>query len=103
MPAELLIPTNHLKKAALLYRAINHKIRTQILLMLHQKGRVSVTPIYKKLKLEQAVCSQHLAILRRAAIVKTEREGKQIFYSVNYQQIALLHESAAMLLPKDKS
>jgi DNA-binding transcriptional ArsR family regulator len=41
-----------------------------------------------KLRLEQSVASQHLAILRRAGIVSTTRDGKFIHYSVNYARLA---------------
>jgi DNA-binding transcriptional ArsR family regulator len=34
------------------------------------------------------VASQHLAILRRAGIVITERDGKFIHYTINKQRIA---------------
>ncbi|HMW27776.1 MAG TPA: ArsR family transcriptional regulator, partial [Ferruginibacter sp.] len=37
--------------------------------------------------LEQSVASQHLAILRKAGIVSTEREGKFIYYMVNYKRL----------------
>jgi DNA-binding transcriptional ArsR family regulator len=37
--------------------------------------------------LEQSVASQHLAILRRAGIVTTQRDGKFIYYTVNYSRI----------------
>jgi DNA-binding transcriptional ArsR family regulator len=43
--------------------------------------------MYGKLKLEQSVASQHLSILRKAGFVLTERQGKFIFYSVNYQRL----------------
>lgn len=76
-----------LKKGALVLRAVNHKLRQQLLHLMHKKGPVSVTDIYVKLRLEQSVASQHLAILRRAGFVKTERQGKQIFYSVNYDKL----------------
>ena len=46
---------------------------------------MTVTDIYVKLRLEQSVASQHLAILRKAGVVQTERDGKFIFYSLGYQ------------------
>ena len=49
---------------------------------------MTVTEIYVKLRLEQSVASQHLAILRRAGIVSTARDGKFIFYSLNYARLA---------------
>ncbi|HEU4609081.1 MAG TPA: ArsR family transcriptional regulator, partial [Chitinophagaceae bacterium] len=51
-----------------------------------------VTEIYIRLRLEQSVASQHLAILRRAGIVRTDRDGKFIYYSVNTSRIsAIMH------------
>jgi ArsR family transcriptional regulator, virulence genes transcriptional regulator len=87
-----------LKKAALILRAINHTLRQQLLKLLHQHGRMTVTEIYKKLRLEQSVASQHLAVLRTAGFVVTEREGKHIFYSVNYRRIKDIHQFSATLL-----
>jgi DNA-binding transcriptional ArsR family regulator len=58
--------------------------------MLHfidSKTRINVTDIYHHFKLEQSVASQHLAILRKQRYVITERDKKNIFYSVNYQRI----------------
>ncbi len=84
---ELKIDAFQLKKAALVLRAINHKLRQQIMKLIHQHGRITVTEIYVKLRLEQSVASQHLAILRRAGFVLTTRDGKFIFYSVNYDRL----------------
>ena len=95
---ELDVEVIKLKKAALILRAINHKLRQQILQLIHQNGRMTVTEIYVKLRLEQSVASQHLAILRKANFVATERDGKFIFYSVNYQQIRHVHHTAERLL-----
>src|SRR5699024_5007550 len=75
------------KKARMILRAINHTLRQQIIKLLEEKERLTVTEIYVKLRLEQSVASQHLAILRRADIVKTEREGKYIFYTLNKGRI----------------
>src|SRR4028119_158393 len=78
----------HLKKAALVLRAMNHKLRQQMIKMLDENKRLTVTEIYVKLRLEQSVASQHLAILRRAGIVITQRDGKFIYYTVNYPRVA---------------
>jgi DNA-binding transcriptional ArsR family regulator len=75
------------KKAALILRSVNHKLRQQILELINENGRMTVTEIYIKLRLEQSVASQHLAILRKSNIVKTTREGKFIWYSVNHDRL----------------
>ncbi len=78
---------NALKKAALVLRALNHKLRQQLLKLIEDEKKITVTEIYVRLRLEQSVASQHLAILRKAGIVNTERDGKFIFYTVNYKRI----------------
>jgi DNA-binding transcriptional ArsR family regulator len=95
---ELKIDVLQLKKAALVLRAVNHKLRQQIMKLLHQHGKMTVTEIYVKLRLEQSVASQHLAILRKAGFVDTLRDGKFIYYSVNYERLAEAHEFAKQLL-----
>lgn len=75
------------KKAALVLRAINHKLRQQILKLIDEHDKITVTDLYQKLSLEQSVASQHLAILRKAGFVKTSRTGKFIYYSVNASRV----------------
>ena len=95
---ELRIDVLQLKKAALILRAINHKLRQQILKLIHQNGKMAVTEIYVKLRLEQSVASQHLAILRKAGFVNTLRDGKFIYYSVNYNRLDQVHKIVHDLL-----
>lgn len=76
-----------IKKAALVLRAVNHKLRQLIIQTIYEHKRISVTDLYIKLRLEQSVASQHLAILRKAGAVSTIREGKFIYYTVNHDRI----------------
>src|ERR1700712_2727881 len=80
------------KKAAVILRAINHKLRQQIMRLLEDQQKMTVTEIYVQLRLEQSVASQHLAILRRAGIVDTFRDGKYISYSINSERLAQLNQ-----------
>jgi DNA-binding transcriptional ArsR family regulator len=77
-----------LRKAVLVLRAVNHDLRQQIVKLLEENGNMSVTDIYVNLRLEQSVASQHLAILRRAGIVNTERQGKYILYSLDQERLS---------------
>lgn len=76
-----------LRKAVLTLRAINHKLRKDMIALLEENEKMTVTDLYVKLRLEQSVASQHLAILRKANIVETEREGKFIFYRLNKDRL----------------
>lgn len=88
----------NVKKASLVLRAINHKLRQQILKLIDENGRITVTEIYVKLRLEQSVASQHLSILRKAGFVNTERDGKYIYYTVNTARIEELNNFVESLL-----
>jgi DNA-binding transcriptional ArsR family regulator len=78
---------HNLKKAALVLRALNHKLRQQLIKLIEDEGKLKVTDIYVRMRLEQSVASQHLAILRLAGIVSTERDGKFIYYTINRQRM----------------
>ena len=97
-PESIEIRSIELKKTALVFRAVNHNLRQQMLQLIHKRERIKVTDIFVKLRLEQCVVSQHLSILRRAGLVYTERQGKSIFYSVNYSRLQQLHIVSAQLL-----
>jgi DNA-binding transcriptional ArsR family regulator len=90
---------SELRKAVLVLRAVNHKLRQRIIDLLEENGQMTVTDIYVKLRLEQSVASQHLAILRRASVVVTDRQGKFIYYSLNHDRLSqiskLVEELAA--------
>lgn len=97
---EITVELLTLKKADLIIRALNHKLRLQIIRLLHDKEELTVTEIYVKLRLEQSVASQHLALLRRAGIVETRREGKFIFYSVSGARIEEIFKISKSLVGK---
>ena len=50
---------------------------------------LSVNEIVEKLDVSQPTVSHHLAILREADLVTIREEGKQTFYSLNQENIAV--------------
>lgn len=81
--AEIRLDFSELRKVVLALRALDHEVRQQIVALLDEGERLSVTDIYVRLRLEQSVISQHLAILRTAEVVHTQRQGKFIQYFLN--------------------
>jgi DNA-binding transcriptional ArsR family regulator len=77
-----------LRQAVLTLRAIDHEIRQKIIKVLQQKGTMTVTEIFVALRIEQSVASQHLAVLRKAGVVFSERHGKFIHYSLNEEKLS---------------
>ena len=86
--ADVRLDYAELRKAVLVLRAVNHSLRQKMIDLLEENGKMTVTEIYIKLRLEQSVASQHLAILRRAGVVSTERHGKFIFYTINEERLS---------------
>lgn len=76
-----------LDRAAEIMRAMAHPLRLNILEFIDKNKVINVNKIYNTLNLEQSITSQHLKILRQAGLVNTKREGKFIFYSLNYKTI----------------
>lgn len=87
-PEDIVLEYDELRRVVLILRAVNHELRQSVIELLDKNKRMTVTDIYIKLRLEQSVASQHLAILRRAGVVHTEREGKYIYYSLNKERLA---------------
>ena len=75
-------------------RALLHPLRQKFLHMMDSSKtkQVNVTQIYTKLKLEQTVASQHLAILYAANLVIRTRKSRERLYSVNYPAIDALNK-----------
>ncbi len=87
----VLLDTLALKKATLVLRAVNHKLRQQILKTIDAAGKITVTDLYSKLLLDQSSASQHLSVLRRSGFVKTIRDGKKIYYSIHAKRFTQLN------------
>ncbi len=74
--------TEKLERAAVMLKAMAHPIRMAIVDMIVREKQLSVTEIYEKLKIEQAVASQHLAILKDKEVLTMRREGKNCIYFI---------------------
>lgn len=80
-----------------LFKALAHPIRVRALERLVIQ-EISVGELAELLGLDVSQLSQQLAILRRANVVTTRREGNTIYYSVRDPKIARLFEVAKKLL-----
>ncbi len=82
------IDNARISKASLIMRALAHRLRLNIIVFIDKNKIVNVNRIHRELKLEQSITSQHLKILKNADLVKTRRDGRYIYYIVNYDTIA---------------
>ncbi|MCF8235254.1 MAG: metalloregulator ArsR/SmtB family transcription factor [Bacteroidales bacterium] len=80
--AKMQLDIMKLEMAASKLRAMAHPMRIAIIDLLNDTEKLSVTQIYKKLKLEQASASHHLNILKNKGVLVSRRDGKKIYYSL---------------------
>ncbi|NLR72165.1 helix-turn-helix transcriptional regulator [Novosphingobium sp. ERN07] len=79
-----------------LFRVIGHPSRMGILLAL-VAGEHGVSALEQKTAIGQPGLSQQLAILRKAELVATRREAKQVFYSLNPATLHVAREAIEKL------
>ena len=70
-------------------KALAHPLRLSIIAFIDKNGEINVNKIYRSLRLEQSITSQHLKILREARLVDMEKSAQQRIYTIN---TASLHE-----------
>lgn len=92
---ELVLPISELK--AELFRALSHPARIRILETL-SAGERSVGEMQPEIGIELSHLSQQLAVLRRAGLVASRKEGQSVYYSVKNPLITDLLKVAKQLL-----
>jgi len=77
MPAE-----SDLYDLSELFKVFGDNTRIKLLFVLHA-GELCVSDISEKLDMTQSAVSHQLKILKQAKLIKSRRDGKQIFYSLS--------------------
>jgi len=67
-------------------KALSDETRQSILKML-QGGEMSVGEIVEAFKISQPTISHHLNVLKNVGLVTSRKQGKQIFYSINQENV----------------
>lgn len=69
-----------------IYKAFSNEQRLKLLKCLNNPK--NVTDLLDNCSLTQSSLSQHLKVLRDAGVVKTDRNGKEIIYSICNRKVA---------------
>lgn len=88
--------------AAELLRSLASEKRLRILCLLSEAEH-SVGGLCAALSISQANASQQLAVLRRAGLVKTRRDGQSIFYRLASEQGRLVLEALCRVYDRRRS
>jgi len=76
-----------------IFKALGHPIRYDIVKFLLDEPKC-VCELNENIEFTQSNLSQHLRILKDAGILKSEKHGLQIFYSVTNDEIRKLIQNA---------
>ncbi len=87
------ITKSELNKLTKFYKALGDPVRIKLVKFL-MDDRKCVHEISKYLNLEQSLTSHQLRKLRDACIIKSEREGKYVFYSLDDKHVSKIIEQA---------
>ncbi|MFP4090268.1 MAG: ArsR/SmtB family transcription factor [Cyclobacteriaceae bacterium] len=76
-----------LEKAAFILKTLAHPLRLSIVDLLTNNDRLSVNEICNMLDSEQSLTSHHLSNMKLKGILDSEREGKNIYYSLKLKEV----------------
>lgn len=74
------------------HRALGDLTRMRIVQLLATGGDLTVSELGRRLHISQPLLSWHLHRLRRAGIVVTERQGREVRCAIDRSRFAELHE-----------
>ena len=70
------------------FKALANEERIEIVKLLKKNKEMFAQDVEKHFYLEQSTTSHHLNTLRRAGITKTRKEGRKVYYSINYESFS---------------
>jgi len=68
-----------------MFKALANDERIEMVRLLKKNGEMFAQDVERHFYLEQSTTSHHLNILRRSGITKARKEGRKIFYSIDYE------------------
>ncbi|MGS0683956.1 ArsR/SmtB family transcription factor [Nakamurella sp. GG22] len=79
------------------FKTLGHPARIRVLELLGQREH-AVSELLPEIGVEPANLSQQLAVLRRAGLVETRKEGSAVYYSLTSPEVAELLRVARVIL-----
>ncbi len=76
-----------LDEGAKLFKALGDETRLAIIRQLQEQGEVCACDFMACCDLAQPTVSHHLKVLRQAGLVKTEKRGLWVYYTLNSEKL----------------
>lgn len=93
----MVVPLHQAK--AELFRTMGHPVRIRVLELLLDRPR-PVHELLAETEIEASSLSQQLAVLRRAGLVQSGRDGASVVYTLSAPEVADLMTAARQVLSK---
>ena len=81
------ISVDVVQDASRVLRCIGHPVRLRIIELLDNGGEMNVSAVQEALGLEQATASQHLNLMRDKGILRSRRDGVNVYYEVRDEKV----------------
>lgn len=79
------------------FKSLGHPVRVRVLELLCIREHV-VSELLEEIDVESANLSQQLAVLRRAGLVRTRKQGSAVYYSLTSPEVSQLMAVARSIL-----
>jgi DNA-binding transcriptional ArsR family regulator len=79
-----------LEKAAYILKTVAHPTRLAIIDLLDKNQKLSVNDICEALGFEQSLISHHLINMKLRGILKSDKEGLNVFYTLKEKDVTKL-------------
>jgi len=87
------LPITKIRKSKNMMQIISSKVNQKILKAIYGNVDINVTKLHLQLKMSQSNCSARLRKLSSLGILKTRREHKKVYYSINHTKLYTLLNS----------
>jgi DNA-binding transcriptional ArsR family regulator len=85
------------------FKALANEERIEMVRLLKQNQEMFAQDVERHFYLEQSTTSHHLNILRRAGITKARKEGRKVFYSIDYESFKSCWDAFELLMFADQA
>ena len=92
-----------LKEIARYFHALKDVLRLRILITLAESGEMTVTELTRALRVSQPLVSFHLNPLRVLGLVQVRRVGREVYCSVDLEEVQRRQDEFTAILLGDES
>ena len=75
------------------FKALANEERIEIIRLLKKNKEMFAQDIEKHFYLEQSTTSHHLNMLKRAGVTRSRKEGRKVYYSIDYESFSEIWQS----------